>query len=1012
MKSRILPFSLKALTLGTASLLLATASMAHQEKKVSDKFILEQEYQESEFCKNIEQFNNEAKSPLLKLDNIPGTDWKSLGPDNFSENISDILFDINDENKNTIYAASNFGGIYKSFDRGITWEKINLNCESFLNISSLFQTSDGTIYASTGYNEYETTSAGQGLYVSKDGNEFKLIESTKIDPSNPEDQWLNINDVVYDESTKTLWVATAKGIKYSTDNGTSWSSAKNTDGSEINTPVLKLATNNNGKVFASVRLYSNPSVLSTGREHMFVLNNDGVTFENLSLEENVSSPFGDNNKKLTFAFSKNNPEVGYAIASSKAGRLIDLYKTVNAGETWTVAFPGSEDVINPLDGQGDYSLFISVDPNNDDIIYFGASEIWKGEKTSDDGMYFLTKKSQSDINFMANYTRGKINKVIIDKNDSGNCFISTRAGIFKGNINKSEYIPSVRNLNSNNVLSVGIAREKDAGVFSTNNHGCVYISGKSNTPEYGKSLKYTNSAGTQYSYAYFTQQSALNTNTVYFSTNGSKHIARYNQADKLYNEFLDTEQIKIGSDKTPGILLFETTNNPVALDTLYYTNNFKTYTIPAPTEEGEEPRVVAAKHSFSDTEYIPITAKVTEDLKPGESIKIPDHVVSRMFFTGADALYMTLHAPYFSKYELDPDDENAVLGDENIHWWKVANIKDTENFKNPAASSMSISGDGNHVWLGLQDAVKDFVKLVRVSNIALANTKVTADISSPQCVVAPTIVPIPAGFEETPITGISVDPTNPKRVLISFKNGIESNENALFLTENALDKTPTFREVGKAFPEHMTINTVLIEKSNPNLVYVGTEKGLYTTLDISAAEPVWQFVEGDFKDIPVRELKQQTTFIDNIAFSEPTADEGVFDDKVYKGVSASGAIYMGTKGNGVYVNNSSLQPLTQITTGIDEYTPYANAETIGLNIFPNPVLSGDAQIEINLKNQAEVECQLVDAEGRIILITNFNDLKEGKNTKTINLSRIASGNYILNVNDGKSQVSTKVIISK
>jgi hypothetical protein len=170
-------------------------------------------------------------------------DWNVIGPDNYGGRTRALLFDNKDASGNTIFAGAVTGGIWRSSDVGLTWEKVNADNQN-LFVSCLTQGSDGTIYAGTGemfssnnYSQlgqlgYSDGFMGSGIYKSTDGNSFTLISSTKPQGDLPSLDWAFVNEIQVDGNGR-IYAATNTGLKYSDDQGGSWKVATDTDGNEL-----------------------------------------------------------------------------------------------------------------------------------------------------------------------------------------------------------------------------------------------------------------------------------------------------------------------------------------------------------------------------------------------------------------------------------------------------------------------------------------------------------------------------------------------------------------------------------------------------------------------------------------------------------------------------------------------------------------------------------------------------------------------------------------------------------
>jgi hypothetical protein len=99
------------------------------------------------------------------------------------------------------------------------------------------------------------------------------------------------------------------------------------------------------------------------------------------------------------------------------------------------------------------------------------------------------------------------------------------------------------------------------------------------------------------------------------------------------------------------------------------------------------------------------------------------------------------------------------------------------------------------------------------------------------------------------------------------------------------------------------------------------------------------------------------------------------------------------------VEDYSLNVLTSLST--DEF------ELAGFNIFPNPN-NGEFTIKLNSNSGDDIKVNVYDIRGRVIFNNVYSNTPDF--TQTINLNNVQSGMYLVNVNDGRGQVTKKIIV--
>ncbi len=164
-------------------------------------------------------------------------DWIEMGPNNIGGRTRALIFDNQDPSAKTIYAGSVTGGLFKSTDLGSNWSKINnASGTANLNVSTMAQTENGTIYVGTGegmntenytaLNDwgYEGGFVGRGIFKSGNNDNF-----TRVVGTNPEFNmdFAYINKIKIDTKNNRIFAATQSSLQYASlpvENAESWSS--------------------------------------------------------------------------------------------------------------------------------------------------------------------------------------------------------------------------------------------------------------------------------------------------------------------------------------------------------------------------------------------------------------------------------------------------------------------------------------------------------------------------------------------------------------------------------------------------------------------------------------------------------------------------------------------------------------------------------------------------------------------------------------------------------------------
>jgi len=117
-------------------------------------------------------------------------------------------------NLNTIYTGSDDGNVHVTFDGGVTWTDVASGLpDRYVTSIATIPADDNTAYITlSGYGELDYDAH---VFKTTDGGQNWTDISSNL-PSIP------VNDIVYDEASEMLFVATDLNVWYSNDDGTNW----------------------------------------------------------------------------------------------------------------------------------------------------------------------------------------------------------------------------------------------------------------------------------------------------------------------------------------------------------------------------------------------------------------------------------------------------------------------------------------------------------------------------------------------------------------------------------------------------------------------------------------------------------------------------------------------------------------------------------------------------------------------------------------------------------------------
>jgi hypothetical protein len=840
----------------------------------------------------------------------------------------------------------------------MTWKKIN--SESYnLKVGCMTQAPDGTIYVGTGelYNaqdysmfgalDYQTGFMGSGMYKSTDGDNFSLITSTAPTVGDENDEWAFINEIQIDQNGR-IYAATNTGLKYSDDDGETWSVATDTAGQELTGLAMDV------KVGSGI-------VVVTVDNKCYVSAGDASKFVDHSTGEDNQLPLPSKIKRTEFAIAPSDNNVVYACLIKDNGNLYGVYRSIDSGQNWDVILPGTNS-LNIFYYGGLYYNSLTVFPDTPNKILLGGADLWMGYKTGDSGLFYWEEESTFvTLPFLPTFLpRGK-QVMVFRPGHPNEFFVGTNSGIFKGSIQNGVFSYQTANMKyyTTQFYSVGNSGLENYVIGGANENSVVMMNQQSNGYEgdIGFGVQILGGIPSLYSGG-DAAVSLINPNIIVIGDAAGKIYRSDDMGENYSVNFTSdgsSDLITLNDGLWTPFALWESFDNEYSRDTI----NYKAHeTIP-----GGSTITLRSKNSGYPVKYT-LPSDVT--LNPGDSIKIVDPVSSVLFVASKHKVYMTRNLHNFGV---------------TTEWFEIANTN--AGFEG-VSNALAYSADANHLFVGTTEG-----RVFRISNLALAYNKELADINEPTCIVAVSeleiINPETGNPVDQAVTSIAVDPQNQNKVLVTFGN--YGNSNYVFYTDNALDQHPDFVSKQGDLPQ-MPVYSSVIEMSNSNYVIIGTDMGVYMTEDITSDNPQWMPAQNNMGSVPVMDLKQQ------IVAQEPVTYESSGEIFEYPGATNYGIIYGATYGRGLLRCNNFRKPV-----GIGEY--YSDKlNNKKLNIYPNPA-KDILNVKLDVDKKGYLTVTVFDMTGKVVLSENKN-LSSGQNSFNINVSGLPKGNYLLTVNNKTS----------
>ncbi|HTL81710.1 MAG TPA: T9SS type A sorting domain-containing protein [Bacteroidia bacterium] len=330
---------------------------------------------------------------------------------------------------NTYYVGVAQGGLWKTTNNGTSWTPLtdNLPITRISDIAIDPADPNNTMYISVCDFEYvgfglylngkkRNTHYGLGVYKTTDGGvtwnptglsftltqgDASLIRRVIVDPSN----------------SNNVLACGVSGMYRSTDAGATWT--------QITTGVFwdmqeDPATPHTLYAATGWIMTSNVGSCSIKKSTDF-----GLTWTTLT----TGIPATGQVQRIKLAIAPSDPNYVYALACDASSGLFGIYKSTNAGTSWTLENPG----VNILEagdgtgfgGQGTYDLGLVVDPTNRNMIFTGGVNIWG---SSDGGLTF--DPASHWTLFYGPSLHGDIHYMTVQPT-SGQFFVCSDGGVYK-----------------------------------------------------------------------------------------------------------------------------------------------------------------------------------------------------------------------------------------------------------------------------------------------------------------------------------------------------------------------------------------------------------------------------------------------------------------------------------------------------------------------------------------------------------------------------------------------------
>ncbi len=894
-----------------------------------------------------------------------GLEWTELGPDNIGGRTRAILIDK--DNPNLMFAGGVAGGLWKSTTAGQAWSQVT--DVNFINLAvvSICQAANGDIYFGTGegmaHNLGDGTSGFEGAGIWKSTNHGETFTKLTSTWDTPEAQsiFVNVNKLAADpDDANLIYAATKRGLRYTNDGGTNWNSALSV--AEYDTLVasdVKIASD--GSIIASIGNIA--FIKRKGTDNAFQKRSgDDEDEDGTQISDSLIS-------RLEFAFSPSDPNYVYCAAAKTDGTLRNIYQSKDKGDTWKIIGNGGAEQFQPFGTQGSYNNVIAVYPDNPEKILVGGLDIWRGTSVAGSVTFEweqITLWGLFSIHPL--YVHADQHVIIFNPLNPSIIFIGSDGGITRAIDDGKSFTCQTMNTNYNVTQFYSVAYSGTGELLGgTQDNGTLYFNFMGNTPK--NAFEILDGDG---GYCEF---SKLNPN-IYFATMYYGGLVRTSDLEKFgqefYSEKLITALTNYGAAFVTPVALWETKNDPLSRDTIYFVAKRDYY-------EGEQ---ITFKSHNAYEQPIPFTISAN-DAHPDslsyvkdDTIKIHDPYQSLFALGLTKSVWITRMATNF----------NTTVGDND--WWSI--VKPTVLSYDETVEYLAFSNDGNHLFFSTNKN-----KLYRSSNLKNARSYLNADaVSAGDALVVNT--QLIADFNDRAITSITTDPQNVENLVVTLGN--YGNDNYVYFSTNAA--TTTSEDVNVNFASRQgdlpqaPVYSATFHYEGSEKVILGTEYGVFATDIISGGHGqvsetcVWTEENTGLDIVPVFMVREQA-----------------WANSWQPHITNHGYLYVATHGRGLFYSKTLKGPVS-----IDENPIALNSSNkINIDVYPNPIVDV-ANISYDITDNSDVQINLYNIQGKLVKKVNLSAQTIGKHNYQFNIKGITQGTYILNIVAGNKSNSKRVII--
>ncbi len=371
--------------------------------------------------KEQDQINRSVSGPFTEMGPL-----SAVNTSTWSSHIGRLTnIDVHDSNENHILVCSPGGGVWHSFDLGVTWAPI-YDQEADLEVLCV-----NINHANA--NDYVVGTAGSGIFRSTDQG------VTWTASSGPTNDWFI--DIKRHPTDATIMFATGRFF------GQTWRSADSGDSWVV-------VDDQSSDVHDLDFKPGDPSTIYISGNGFIRRSTDtGVSFSDLT----SGGTWGTSSSNtIMLAVSPAAPDDLFVL-EEQGGGFQGLYKSTNSGNSFStiITFDGTNNVmgydLTVQDGQGPRDMDIAVSPTDTDIIHVAGTECYK----STDGGLTFTRSGTWNLNNSDPFIHADIDQLIYH---GDRFFSATDGGLFYSDDDATSWVDRSQGLGIRQFYRIGASQ--------------------------------------------------------------------------------------------------------------------------------------------------------------------------------------------------------------------------------------------------------------------------------------------------------------------------------------------------------------------------------------------------------------------------------------------------------------------------------------------------------------------------------------------------------------------------